>query len=110
MRPLAFAALLAIGAGAGGFLAGRSTDGTTPGAGEQRAHRAGVAAGREAAFCCYDGGWAYGEPYIVVLRRGGPTTTYRIARRWPFVPGLEYRRCGARVCAGKPGGPAGALP
>ena len=109
MRPLAFAALLVIGAGAGGFLAGRSTHGTTPGD-EQRADRAGVAAGREAAFCCYDGGWAYGEPYIVVLRRGGPTTTYRIARRWPLEPGLEYRRCGARVCAGKPGGPAGALP
>jgi hypothetical protein len=60
---------------------------------------AGYLAGREAAFAGYDGGWAYGAPYIVVLQRGGPGITYRVARRIPLMPGIEYRRCGSGVCS-----------
>jgi len=58
----------------------------------------GYRAGREAAFSGFDGGWAYGTPYIVTLRRGGPEITYRFARRWPVLPGIEYRLCGSTIC------------
>ena len=57
------------------------------------------AAGREAAFSGFDGGWAYGTPYIVTLRRGGPGITYRFARRWTMLPGVEYRICGRGICS-----------
>jgi hypothetical protein len=58
----------------------------------------GYLAGREAAFGNYDGGWVYGTPYIVVLQRGGPGITYRIAQRTPMTPGVTYRLCGRAVC------------
>ena len=55
------------------------------------------AAGYEAAFSGFDGGWAYATPYIVTLRRGDGVT-YRFARRWPMRPGVVYRVCGHTVC------------
>jgi hypothetical protein len=59
----------------------------------------GYRAGREGAFSGFDGGWAYGKPYIVTLRRGPPGITYRFARRWPVQPGVEYRACARTVCS-----------
>ena len=56
------------------------------------------AAGREAAFNGFDGGWSYGQPYIVVLKRGGPGVTYQFASRRPVVPGFDYQLCGKTVC------------
>jgi hypothetical protein len=83
---------------AAAFLVGRSTVGThrilTRGS-----YDAGYLAGRDAAFGGFDGGWAYGAPYIVVLQRGGPGITYRVAHRIPMQSGVAYRRCGSQVCS-----------
>ena len=86
--------LLVLAVGAAAFFVGReSADGppapALPGT---------YAAGREAAFTGFDGGWDYGAPYIVTLQRGGPGITYRFARRWPMRPGLEYRMCDRDIC------------
>jgi hypothetical protein len=96
MRVRLFIALIVVCVGVGGFLVGRGSVRSTP----DQSYEAGVLAGHEAAFCCYDGGWAYGDPYIVTLRRGSAGVTYRIARRWPMIPGFEYRACGRAICAG----------
>lgn len=86
-------ALLLVAVAAGAFAVGR-------GAAHRRVVAGGsFAAGREAAFAGFDGGWAYGQPYIVVLQRGGPGVTYRFASRRPLLPGFVYRRCGQAVCA-----------
>lgn len=47
----------------------------------QRAFEAGYAAGANDIFGTYDGGWAFGRPYLVVLEPGEHGVTYRIARR-----------------------------
>jgi hypothetical protein len=100
MRFRLLGVLLLMGVGVGAFFLGRDsaprTRGTAPGA-----FKAGYLAGREAAFGNYDGGWGYGELYVVVLRRGGPRITYRVARRWPMFPGVEYRVCGRTLCSRK---------
>ena len=91
--PLVALVLVAIAAGA--FVAGRATV-------HRRVVRsvpASFAAGHEAAFGGFDGGWAYATPYIVTLRRGGPGITYRFARRWVMHPGAEYRICGRGICS-----------
>ena len=87
--------LLVAGVGAGGFLAGRDSRGPGPGSGQPMGR---YAAGLEDAFAGFDGGWTFGAPYIVTLRRGGPGVTYRFARRWPMRPGVEYRVCGRTIC------------
>src|SRR4051812_45902044 len=97
MRGRLFAAAIVVAVGLGAFALGRVSRPARP---DRAGYQAGFRAGRDAAFCCYDGGWGYGEPYIVVLRRGGAGVTYRIAQRWPLLPGLEYRACGRRICAG----------
>ena len=89
-------AALAVCAAA--FFLGRTTVGArslTRG----QAFNTGYRAGREAAFGGFDGGWAYGTPYVVVLQRGGPGITYRVAHRMPLSPGVSYRVCGNAVCA-----------
>jgi hypothetical protein len=48
-------------------------------------YKAGYLAGREAAFTGYDGGWAYGVPYVITLKPGGPGITYRFASRKQLV-------------------------
>jgi hypothetical protein len=72
---------LAVIALAAAFAAGRLSVSrpNPPTAGAS--YNAGYLAGREAAFAGYDGGWAYGVPYEITLRRGGPGITYRIASR-----------------------------
>jgi hypothetical protein len=89
------AALIAVAGGA--FLVGRATAGHRPVPAAARPHPGsyndGYRAGREDAFSGYDGGWVLGDPYIVTLRRGGRGITYRFARRWPLLPGREYRSC-----------------
>jgi hypothetical protein len=92
MRLLA-AALVLVAVGAGAFAAGRGSVDQPP------AQTGSFAAGYEAAFSGFDGGWSYGEPYIVVLRRGGSGVTYRFASRRPLLAGFEYRRCKDGVCA-----------
>ena len=47
----------------------------------QDAFRAGYTAGADDVFGTYDGGWAFGRPYLVVLEPGAQGVTYRIARR-----------------------------
>jgi hypothetical protein len=44
---------------------------------------AGYRAGANGAFAGYDGGWSPGQPYVIVLARGGNGITYRIASRTP---------------------------
>jgi hypothetical protein len=92
---LGLAAIVLCGAA---FFIGRSSVGTHR-APARASFDAGYVAGREAAFAGYDGGWAYGAPYIVVLQRGRPGITYRVARRLPLVPGFAYRVCGHQVCS-----------
>jgi hypothetical protein len=72
---------LAVVALAGAFAVGRLSVGSPkpPTAGAR--YTAGYLAGREAAFAGYDGGWAYGVPYEITLKRGGAGITYRIATR-----------------------------
>lgn len=69
---------------AGAFGAGRLSAGGARHATAGDSYNAGYLAGREAAFAGYDGGWAYGAPYVITLRRGGPGITYRIASRMPL--------------------------
>jgi hypothetical protein len=90
-------AFLVIGAGA--FLAGRRSVDQTTAPAARGSFAAGYLAGREDAFGAYDGGWGYAEPYIITLRRAGPGITYRIGRRWPMHPGIEYRVCARVVCS-----------
>ena len=89
-------AVVLVAAGIGVFFTGRATAhrGHVP-----SSYRAGYLAGREDAFGSYDGGWGYGEPYIVILRRPSPQITYAFAERWPMQPGREYRACGKTVCS-----------
>jgi hypothetical protein len=91
-------ALVVAAVGAGAFFAGRASVDRTAPKPAPGSFASGVRAGREAAFSGFDGGWAYGEPYIVTLRRGGSGITYRFDRRRPLLPGLEYRLCGKAVC------------
>ena len=73
---------LAVVALAAAFALGRLSVGSSskpPTAGAT--YNAGYRAGREAAFAGYDGGWAYGVPYVISLQPGGPGITYRIASR-----------------------------
>ena len=96
------AVLVVLAVGTGAFALGRGTARHTDTA--KSAFRAGYVAGREDAFGNFDGGWGYGEPYIVELRRGGPDITYAIAERWPMKRGVEYRLCGRSLCSRPPGG------
>jgi hypothetical protein len=94
MRPL-LVVLAAVVLAAGAFAAGRAWAPSRPVVGGS------FAAGRESAFSGFDGGWSYGVPYIVVLRRGGPGVTYEFASRRPMLRGFAYRRCPAGICAGR---------
>ncbi|WP_028066127.1 hypothetical protein [Solirubrobacter soli] len=100
---LALLLAVLIAATGGAFLLGRATanaDHTarpTPGT-----YDAGYLAGREDAFSGYDGGWVLGDAYIVTLQRGGPGITYRFARRWPLLPGHEYRTCDQDIICSRP--------
>jgi hypothetical protein len=78
---LSLIAVVLLGAA---FLAGHLTAGGDGPPSEGASFNAGYLAGREAAFAGYDGGWAYGVPYVITLRRGGPRITYRIASRRPL--------------------------
>jgi hypothetical protein len=93
--------LLVAAVAAGAFLAGRGSVGRVAPAPARGSFAAGALAGREAAFAGFDGGWSYGEPYVVVLRRGGAGVTYRFASRQPLLAGRSYRRCGRSVCVGR---------
>jgi hypothetical protein len=90
--------LVVIAVGLGAFFVGRASVDSSTATPDGR-YTAGYLAGREDAFSGYDGGWGYGEPYIVVLRRAGPRITYEFAERWPMLGGVEYRACGRRVCS-----------
>jgi hypothetical protein len=72
---------LALFALAAAFAVGRLSVGDQKPPTVGASYHAGYRAGREAAFVGYDGGWAYGVPYVITLQRGGPGITYRIASR-----------------------------
>ncbi|MGZ4179137.1 MAG: hypothetical protein ACXVUL_00395 [Solirubrobacteraceae bacterium] len=72
---------------AGAFAVGRLSVGSPKAPTAGTAYHAGYLAGREAAFAGYDGGWAYGVPYVITLQRGGPGITYRIVTRKPLTAG-----------------------
>src|SRR4051794_28645719 len=82
MRARLLIALVLVSVGVAAFLAGRGSVRSVPVEAADRGYHAGFVAGREAAFCCYDGGWGYGEPYIVTLRRGARGVTYRVVARF----------------------------
>jgi hypothetical protein len=86
---------VAIAGAAVAFAAGRFTRPPSPATHAVRIEPGGYADGYHAglaeAFSGFDGGWILGDPYIVVLRHGPPGITYRFARRWPLLPGREYR-------------------
>jgi hypothetical protein len=77
VRVVLGAAVVAVAIGA--FYGGRASVDQHPVIGGS------FAAGREAAFSGFDGGWSYGEPYIVTLKRGGPGVTYEFASRRPLL-------------------------
>ena len=77
MRVLVGLVVAAVGIGA--FYGGRASVDAHP------APTGSYAAGREAAFSGFDGGWSYGEPYIITLKRGGPGVTYEFASRRPLL-------------------------
>ena len=79
--------------GIGAFYGGRASKDERP------AVSGSYAAGREAAFNGFDGGWSYDQPYIVVLKRGGPGVTYQFASRRPMAAGVRYQLCDGKVCA-----------
>src|SRR3954454_3647302 len=95
IRALAVVVLVAGAA----FWAGRESAGDGPATAPRGTFAAGHRQGLEDAFSGFDGGWSYGAPYIVTLRRGGPGVTYRFSRRRPMVPGRSYRVCGRAVCS-----------
>ena len=92
---------------AGGFALGRGTADTHAGhdAGVREGHAAGLqegralqatgssprtiraafdagyAAGANDVFGGFDGGWSFGTPYVITLRKGSGTITYRIDSR-----------------------------
>jgi hypothetical protein len=72
---------VAVLALAAAFAVGRLSVGSQEAPTAGATYTAGYLAGREAAFAGYDGGWAYGVPYEITLKRGGPGITYRIASR-----------------------------
>ena len=45
------------------------------------AFKAGYAAGANDVFGGYDGGWDYGRPYVITLKKGSNGVTYVIASR-----------------------------
>jgi hypothetical protein len=76
---------------ADGVREGRSeqeTGALPPGAREsaRKAFDDGYRAGANDVFAGYDGGWAYGTPYVITLARGGSGITYRFASRAPARP------------------------
>ena len=64
------------------------------------AFNSGYAAGANDAFAGYDGGWAMGVPYIVVLEPGDGQIVYRIKSREQLDPKLAYYLCasGHELC------------
>ncbi|MDX6657134.1 MAG: hypothetical protein QOH62_1927 [Solirubrobacteraceae bacterium] len=95
--------IVVIAVGAAAFAGGRASVDNQGKPVRRGSYAAGVRAGLEAAFSGFDGGWAFDTPYVVTLRRGGPGITYAFERRWPLLPGFEYRACGRGVC--RRGGP-----
>ena len=81
---------IGLAAGRGGerrSAVGRLSVGSSKPRNRGRGLHAGYLAGREAAFAGYDGGWAYGVPYVITLQRGGSGITYRIVSRKPLTAG-----------------------
>ena len=64
------------------------------------AFTAGYLAGANDTFGGYDGGWAVGSPYVIVLEVGANGVTYRIASRTELQPGVSYTLCpdGKSLC------------
>jgi hypothetical protein len=63
---------------------------------------AGYTSGTNDAFAGYDGGWALGAPYVIVVEEGSGPITYRIKSREPVKRGVNYFLCadGRSLCEG----------
>ena len=68
----------------GAFFLGRATVHSHPAAVARGSFGAGYRAGREDAFSGFDGGWQFGVPYIVTLKKGPAGITYQFAARTPL--------------------------
>jgi hypothetical protein len=64
-----------------------------PATAEARGYHDGALAG-------YDGGWSLGEPYVIMLARGGNGITYRIASRTPCPEASSTTDAGSRPITG----------
>jgi hypothetical protein len=95
-RALAAGLIAALAVAVGAFFLGRGT------VSRPRPHPGTYDAGFNDAFSGFDGGWVFGQPYIVTLRKGGSGVTYRFARRWVVQPGVQYRACAGQVVCARP--------
>ena len=73
---------------AAGLREGRAlqaSESAAPGArrATRRAFAAGYTAGANDVFGGFDGGWSFGTPYVITLRKGSGAITYRIDSRRP---------------------------
>ena len=64
------------------------------------AFRAGYAAGANDVFAGYDGGWAFGVPWVITLGPGREGIDHRILGRTQIEPGVAYFLCpdGRTLC------------
>ncbi len=64
------------------------------------AFRAGYAAGANDVFAGYDGGWAYGVPWVITLAPGRAGIDHQILGRTQVEPGIAYFLCpnGRSLC------------
>jgi hypothetical protein len=93
-RGLVVGLIAALAVAVGAFFIGRAT------VDQPKPHPGSYNAGYENAFAGFDGGWVFGQPYIVTLRHGSGGVTYKFDRRWPMQRGVEYRLCpGQIVCS-----------
>lgn len=69
----------------------------------RKAFHAGYAGGANDVFAGYDGGWGLGTPYVITLKPGTGSITYRIAKRTQLQPGVAYYLCsdGHSLCHGR---------
>jgi hypothetical protein len=82
---------------AAGLAEGRALG--VPGA-SRDAFRSGYVAGANDAFSGYDGGWSFGQPYLVTLAHPDGPIGYRITSRVEMASHVDYYLCpdGRTVC------------
>ena len=90
VRPAARALLVVLliaRVGAGAYHPGRASIDGSPARVPNGSFTDGYRRGTRVCALGFDGGWSYGEPYVVALRRGGSGINYRFAQRELMLPG-----------------------